>query len=78
EETAFTEIRQVLDALAYHLGMELTFKETTHSSFVSGRVAEIISHNHSLGLIGEIHPQVLSNWNLTMPVAVFEIKIEKK
>ena len=78
EEADFTQIRQILDALAHHLGMELTFKETTHSSFIAGRVAEITFRNQPIGLIGEIHPQVLSNWNIPMPVAVFEIKIEKK
>jgi phenylalanyl-tRNA synthetase beta chain len=30
-----------------------------------------------IGYIGEIHPQILSNWNIGMPVAIFEINLNE-
>ena len=31
----------------------------------------------SLGFIGEIHPKILKNWKIKMPVALFEIDLEE-
>ena len=77
-ETAdFTEIRQHLDSFLATLNISVQIKETTHPSFIPGRVAEIQLNNHPIGLIGEFHPQVLTNWNLFMPTIAFEIDLEK-
>ncbi len=77
-ETAdFTEIRQHLDSFLATLNIPIKIKETTHPSFIPGRVASIILNNQPIGLIGEFHPQVLTNWNLFMPTIAFEIDIEK-
>ena len=77
-ETAdFTEIRQLLDSFLALLNIPVQIKETTHSSFIPGRVASIIVNNQSIGHIGELHPQVLTNWNLFMPTVVFEVNVEK-
>ncbi|HEY5648445.1 MAG TPA: hypothetical protein VIU33_03030, partial [Nitrospiria bacterium] len=29
-----------------------------------------------LGLIGEIHPAVLENWQITMPCSAFELNLD--
>ncbi len=77
-ETAdFTEIRQLLDSFLALLNIPIIIKETTHPSFIPGRVASIILNNQSIGYIGELHPQVLTNWNLFMPTIVFEVNVEK-
>ncbi len=31
----------------------------------------------SIGSIGEIHPKILRNWKIKMPVALFEIDLEE-
>ena len=33
--------------------------------------------NKSIGFIGEIHPKILKNWRIKMPVALFEIDLEE-
>jgi len=30
-----------------------------------------------LGYLGEIHPRILKNWKIKMPVALFEIEIDE-
>ena len=30
-----------------------------------------------IGFIGEIHPRILKNWKIKMPVALFEIELGK-
>ena len=36
-----------------------------------------ILDNKPIGIIGEIHPKILRNWKIKMPVALFEINLEE-
>jgi len=81
EDADYTKVRQILDYLFSHLGIKASYKETEHSSFIPGRVARVsVSHgeeNKQIAYIGEIHPSVLSNWGLEVPVAVFELNLSE-
>lgn len=77
EKTDFTEAKQVLDALMKSLGMDCVIKEVQHPSYVEGRIGEIFVGEKKLGLIGELHPQVITNWQLTVPVVGFELDLEE-
>ncbi|MFP4523425.1 MAG: phenylalanine--tRNA ligase subunit beta [Candidatus Nanoarchaeia archaeon] len=74
--TTFTQIKQVLDTLLESRGYSCTVKPTNHPSYIKGRCATILIHDKPVGLIGEVHPQVLENFGLTAPVASFELNIE--
>ncbi|NJE42401.1 phenylalanine--tRNA ligase subunit beta [Thermococcus sp. GR6] len=69
----FTEVKEILDSVMHHLGLEYELKEIDHSSFIPGRVGKIIVNGQEVGIIGEIHPKVLENWGIEMPVAAFEV-----
>ena len=77
DKTDFTEIRQILDALGVNLGLAVSIKETQHDSYISGRVGKIIINHREIGLIGELHPQVLENWELAVPAASLELNLEQ-
>jgi len=77
EKTDFTEIHQALDIISSQIGLELNIKETEHKSYIWGRVGNIILNDEKIGIIGELHPQVLDNWNLVMPVCCLEINLKK-
>ncbi|HIP89336.1 MAG TPA: phenylalanine--tRNA ligase subunit beta, partial [Thermococcus paralvinellae] len=68
-----TEAKEILDSVMRHLGIEYELEETEHGSFIPGRVGKVIVNGKEIGIIGEIHPQVLENWGIEMPVAAFEI-----
>jgi phenylalanyl-tRNA synthetase beta chain len=73
----YTEIRSVVDALLVNLGLEnWEVKEAKHPSFLDGRTAEIHAKGRKIGVLGEIHPEVLENFELENPVAAFEIDLE--
>lgn len=74
---SFTEAKSFLDALLANLGIQYTLKEENHESFIQGRTGKIIIEDKEIGIIGEIHPQVLQNWELENPAAAFEININK-
>ena len=89
EKTDFTEMKQVLDALMDSLGLRYKIKETERPSFIPGRIGEIIiigqknslgqknSEERKIGIIGELHPQVIVNWNLAVPVVGLELNLEE-
>jgi phenylalanyl-tRNA synthetase beta chain len=51
-------------------------KETKHPSFLEGRTAIIQIGKKQVGVLGEIHPQVLNNFEIENPTAALEIDLE--
>lgn len=76
-KVSYDNIASVLDAFMSSIGAKYELRRSKHSSFIEGRVAEILVKNKPIGFIGEIHPVVLENWKIEMPVAAFEINIER-
>jgi phenylalanyl-tRNA synthetase beta chain len=74
----FTELKQILMYLFKSLGIKLELKETDKfpQHFIEGRTASIIFEDKEIGTIGEVHPKILKNWKIKMPVALFEIDLK--
>ncbi|MBN1784457.1 MAG: phenylalanine--tRNA ligase subunit beta [Candidatus Bathyarchaeota archaeon] len=74
----FTEIKSFLDSLLMNLCFKnVTTKETNHPSFLEGRAATVSLGDIEVGLVGEIHPEVLNNFDLENPTGAFEIDLQK-
>ena len=75
----FTEIKQILEYLFRMINIKIDFNETEEFPcyFIEGRVTEIKINDKQIGFIGEIHPKILKNWKIKMPVALFEINLEE-
>jgi len=73
---SYGDIVSVLDALLTKLNVKYKLRRSKHGSFIDGRIVDILVGNKKIGFIGEIHPTVLKNWKLEMPVTVFELTIE--
>jgi len=76
-EAGFTEIKSALNSLFSNLGLKYSLEETSHGSFIEGRVGKIVIGGEEVGFVGEINPQVLQNWGLENPAAAFEINLSK-
>jgi len=74
----FTELKQTLNYLFKMMGKDVQFEEPKENPeyFIKGRVAEIKMENKALGFLGEIHPKILRNWKIRMPVALFEMDFD--
>jgi phenylalanyl-tRNA synthetase beta chain len=74
----FTDLKQVLEYLSkmLELGIELAEPKQFPPHFIDGRVAEIILNKKSIGFIGEVHPKMLKEWKIKMPVSILEIYLE--
>jgi len=71
----FSEIKSALDSFFSNYGFEWQIKETTHPSFIEGRVGKVIVLGKEIGVVGEISPRVLELWKLENPAAAFEINL---
>jgi phenylalanyl-tRNA synthetase beta chain len=73
----FSEIHSCLDVLFYHLGKEYTLEPVPHPSFLEGRAGNIVVSGQVLGVIGEVHPEVLERWQITVPVVAFDVNLSQ-
>jgi phenylalanyl-tRNA synthetase beta chain len=75
----FTEIKQVLEYLSKMLGIKIELKEpkSIPLHFIDGRTASLAIGETEIGYLGEIHPKILRNWKIKMPVVLLEINLEK-
>jgi phenylalanyl-tRNA synthetase beta chain len=73
----FTEAKSNVEALLSNLGLKnWQIKAAKHPSFLEGRTAAIHIKNKQIGFLGELHPEVLNNFELENPTAAFEIDLE--
>jgi phenylalanyl-tRNA synthetase beta chain len=75
----FTEVKQTIVYLSKMSRTKIEISETEEfpDYFIEGRVAEIKMKDKRIGFIGEVHPRILRNWKIKMPVALFEIELDE-
>lgn len=73
----FSEIHSCLDVLFYHLDRAYRLEPLTHPSFLEGRVGRIVAGEVAIGMIGELHPEVLERWQIAVPAVAFEINLSQ-
>ncbi|MDR2842393.1 MAG: phenylalanine--tRNA ligase subunit beta [Spirochaetaceae bacterium] len=71
----FNTIAALLQTLFYYISREFTVAESQDSRFIKGRAASVMHNGSSIGVYGEVHPQVLENWNVSMPCTACEIDL---
>ena len=70
---AASEVASVL----YFLDHKYEVKESNDPRFIPGRQAAVIIKGKQVGVFGEIHPQVLENWAITVPCFGGELDLEE-
>jgi phenylalanyl-tRNA synthetase beta chain len=75
-KTGFTEIKQILDLVMRQLDIEYKLEESESPYFIIGRCAKLIVGDKEVGHIGEIHPRILNNLKIKMPVSALEICLD--
>jgi len=75
----YTEIKQTIEYLFKMANLDLNFEEPKKipSILIEGRSANILLKNKKIGYIGEVHPKILSNWKIKMPIAILEINLKE-
>lgn len=73
----FSEAHSCLDLLMYYLDQAYSLETVPHPSFLEGRVGRIVVDGSAVGLIGELHPEVLERWQIGMPTVAFELQVDR-
>lgn len=71
----FSEIHSCLDTLLYYMDQAYSLEPIQHPSFLAGRVGAIVSDGKQVGVIGELHPEVLERWQIGVPAVAFEVDL---
>lgn len=74
-EANFAEIVSVVRAVLRELALEAEFSDSDDPAFLPGRCADILVNGNVIGVFGEIHPDVITNFGLEHPVVGFEIDL---
>jgi phenylalanyl-tRNA synthetase beta chain len=61
----------------YYLERDYTLEALEHPSFLVGRVGRVLCDGKEVGLVGELHPEVLERWQIGVPVAAFELDVNR-
>ncbi|MFQ5934109.1 MAG: hypothetical protein ACE5KI_05655 [Dehalococcoidia bacterium] len=76
-EEGFLEAKGVVETLLARLGVDARFEPGSDPSLHPGRVVALKSENDSLGVMGEVHPQVIEGFDIeSSSVHLFEIDLE--
>ena len=70
-----TEMKSIIENIMKNIGMTYEIKEVKHPSFIESRVGEVVVNDRSIGLFGEVNPEVIVNFNLEKPIIAFEMEI---
>ncbi|ELY79481.1 phenylalanine--tRNA ligase subunit beta [Natrinema gari] len=75
-EAGYEDAKARLQALARNFDVDLETPPTDHPTFISGRTAAVVIDGDDVGVIGEVHPKVLIEHDLEVPVSAFEFDLE--
>ncbi|MFO8109975.1 MAG: phenylalanine--tRNA ligase subunit beta [Thermoplasmata archaeon] len=76
-DTGFTAMKSMIDGIIRSMGLEFSIEEKRHPSFIPGRCASVNVKREEIGVFGEMHPKVLTNFGLEYPATAFELSLYK-
>jgi phenylalanyl-tRNA synthetase beta chain len=74
---SFTEIKSLVESIMRDLSVKSTIRPSSVGTYLEGRGAEIVVDDEVIGTFGELHPQVITDFELGYPVVAFELDLEK-
>jgi len=75
-DAGFNLVSSQAAALFFYLGLKYEPSVVNDPRFLAGRVAALLVKGERVGVLGELHPQVLENWGVTVPCAVIELDLD--
>ncbi|MBT9166235.1 MAG: Phenylalanine--tRNA ligase beta subunit [Chloroflexi bacterium] len=74
----FYYAKGILETMFHHLGIEAAFEAADDTLLFPGRTANILVGGNAIGIIGELHPDVAADFDISLsPLCLFEIEVEK-
>lgn len=74
-DVSFDHCHSILETLIQGLGTTYKLEAIESAEFIPGRTARINIESKEVGIIGEVSPALLENWEVFLPAAAFEIDL---
>jgi len=75
-EARFSDLHSVLSWLGFYLDVSTELRPLDRGCFLPGRGAEVVVDGHAIGILGELHPEVLESWGVKMPASYLELRVD--
>jgi phenylalanyl-tRNA synthetase beta chain len=75
DEVSFEDIQAPLFSALRSLGLSPRTRSSRNPLFINGRSADILVDGRSIGVVGEVKPDILRRMEIHFPVAAFEIDL---
>jgi phenylalanyl-tRNA synthetase beta chain len=75
-DASYEDAKARLQAFCDAFDADLETPPTAHPSFIEGRVASVVIDGENCGVIGELHPEVVVDHDVEVPVAGFEFRLD--
>ena len=72
----FNNAHTLLDALCFHLHLNYTLKRSNNRALIPGRQMTVSVEDTPIGQLGEVHPEVLTRWELFYPASFIELDLD--
>ncbi|MFQ5887688.1 MAG: phenylalanine--tRNA ligase subunit beta, partial [Candidatus Hydrothermarchaeales archaeon] len=77
-KASFTEIKSIVEGFLRDMAVDgYRIKKGQDKSFISGRCGSIDIDDKKIGVFGEVHPEVITNFELEYPIIAFEIDLNE-
>lgn len=76
-KASFTEMKSIVESFLRSMGLAAEVEEMVNPSFIRGRAAALKVGGDQVGYFGEVHPRVITGFELTYPITVFEFDLER-
>jgi phenylalanyl-tRNA synthetase beta chain len=73
---SFTEAKSLVESIMRDLSVKCAIRASASGTYLEGRGAEIVVDDRVIGTFGEVHPEVITGFELGYPIAAFELDLE--
>jgi phenylalanyl-tRNA synthetase beta chain len=77
EEVDFFDAKGLIEEVFERVGADTAFRAGEEYGLLRGRTAELVAGEERIGVLGQVHPQVASQFDIETPVFLFELDVEK-
>jgi phenylalanyl-tRNA synthetase beta chain len=75
-KAGFTEMKSLAEGILKELGVQCSLQSGDMEMFIPGRCAMIKVNGKQVGYFGELHPQVITGYELGYPIIAFELDLQ--
>ncbi|MCG7844236.1 MAG: phenylalanine--tRNA ligase subunit beta [Methanomassiliicoccales archaeon] len=75
-KAGFTEMKSLAEGILKELGVQCSLQSGDMEMFIPGRCAVIKVNGRQVGYFGELHPQVIINYEMGYPIIAFELDLQ--